>query len=144
MLSALLSKLPASMVADWRFGRMSVCIAVLCNDKKTLICVSDNKVNFGTFSADTIAMKDIPIYKKCTALVAGNDMEHATPILQRAVQIIYADSTPKSPEDVANSVDQAFARGCIARLKGRFFASVALRCRVSSIKVNKNARPRRI
>jgi hypothetical protein len=109
MFRHLLSKLPAPRMADWRCGRMSVCIAVLCEERKTLVCVSDNKVNFGTFSAETVAMKDIPIYKRCTALVAGNDTEHANPILERAHQLLYSNNKVKSPSEIADIVDQAFA-----------------------------------
>jgi len=109
MLSHLLPKQPAPRTADWRFARMSVCIAVLCEERRRLVTVTDTKVNFGVFSADTVAMKDVPIYRRCTALIAGNDTEHANSILDRATQLLYSDGKPKSPSEVADIVDQALA-----------------------------------
>lgn len=64
-------------------------------------------------------VKDIPIYKRCTALIAGDDTEHVTPILERAQQLIYAGTTVKSPGDVADSVDQAFSERLKKEIEAR-------------------------
>lgn len=59
MLTGLLSKLPVPRPADWGF-KVSVCIALLCNERKTIVRVSDYKVNFGEFAADNMAAKGHP------------------------------------------------------------------------------------
>ncbi len=117
---------------------MSVCIAVLCNNSKNLVTVSDFKVGFGDFAADNLAIKETLIDVEWVALFAGNDIEHAQPIVIRAREIVrtsflqsFLDKKKKlelslpedakkaventlgheypSPEDVANAVDQAYS-----------------------------------
>jgi len=75
------------MAADWGF-KVSVCIAVLCNSYKTIVSVSDYKVGFGDFSADNLAQKRHQIWAGSQVLFAGNDVEHAMPILERANHIL--------------------------------------------------------
>jgi 20S proteasome alpha/beta subunit len=105
MISHLLSKLPAPRAAELGFN-MSVCIAILCEERKTIVTVSDLKVNFGDFSAEGIVVKDIPFCAGNSILLAGDDMEYAAPILDRAKQIIGAGYKP--PNEVADAIDEAF------------------------------------
>jgi hypothetical protein len=57
-------------------------------------------------------MKDIPFYPGHSVLVAGDDVEHADPILDKALAILGltdSEKAPyKSPLEVAEAVDEAF------------------------------------
>ncbi|MGC2698495.1 MAG: hypothetical protein WA738_22125 [Candidatus Angelobacter sp.] len=107
MIETLLAGLGEPCPADWGFN-VSVGIALIADHRKTLITVTDAQVNFGTFSADYAALKNKPIHKNWTVLIAGNDVEHADPILNRASDIL-RQSPPENPIDVANAVDEAFS-----------------------------------
>jgi len=104
----ILPSLPASKAVDWGCA-VTVCIAVLNSNGKSIVQVSDHKVSFGTeFSADYSAMKDVPFFGEYCALIAGDDVEHATPILKRAKEILCAKPLDVSPITVANAVDDAY------------------------------------
>lgn len=116
MIAPLLAKLPASRAADWGW-KVTVCIAVICDYNKSIIRVTDHKVSFGReFSADEAALKEVPFHLNYSALVAGDDVEHAPPILDRAVEILNAKGRDKnkSPNVVADAVDIAYAE-CLHR-----------------------------
>jgi hypothetical protein len=71
--------------------------------------VSDWKVNFGDFAADNVAVKETILFPNYQVLFAGNDTEHAAPIIQRASEILFSSmSVRPSPVDVANAADQAY------------------------------------
>jgi hypothetical protein len=108
MFSHLLSKLPAPRVADWRIWKVSICLSLLFENSKKIVNISDQKVNFGDFSADNLALKDLPIYKDMFVLFAGNDVEHAMPIIERARDIVYASKSAISVRDAAYALDQAY------------------------------------
>ena len=76
MLSYLLSKLPASRAADWGFG-VSVGIVLLCQRRKSIVAITDQKVTFADFSADYAALKMRRLYDNCWVVEAGNDVEQA-------------------------------------------------------------------
>jgi 20S proteasome alpha/beta subunit len=76
----------APKAADWGF-KVSVCIAVICEGGKKIVCVTDNKVSFEDFSAENAVWKSYPIADRWTALYAGNDVEHAMPILRAAGKV---------------------------------------------------------
>lgn len=68
---------------------MTVCIGVLCDWGKTLVAVSDNKIGFNNlFSADYAALKTLPIWRSNTVMVAGDDVSHADPVLERAYGLL--------------------------------------------------------
>ncbi|HET9743551.1 MAG TPA: hypothetical protein VFQ00_12435 [Terriglobales bacterium] len=85
---------------------MSVCIALLCNNRRTIVTVTDRKVSFGNFSADGLVLKDIPFRQRTSVLVAGDDMEHEIPILDRAKELL--GDAYKPPAVVADALDEAF------------------------------------
>ena len=121
MFSHLLSKLPAPRIADWH-RRMSVCITILCDHRKAIVTVSDLKANFGDFSAEMIALKDIPLCPGYTVLIAGDDMEHSTPILDRASSLLSPEPEGggfRSPDEVAGAVDQAFGERLHSEIERR-------------------------
>jgi|GEM_PF-5043550 len=72
--------------ADWGF-KVSVCLALACNGGDSIITVCDKKVDFGDYSADRTAVKNISFGKSALALFAGNEVEHADPIIERAYDI---------------------------------------------------------
>jgi hypothetical protein len=85
----------------------------MCESRKTIICVTDQKVSFGDFSADTIAVnKNDPFAADWVALSAGDDMEHALPIVERCTSMLYPRGIRKykalTPEFVASKFDLAY------------------------------------
>jgi hypothetical protein len=127
MIASVLSKPPAPKAADWGF-KLTVCIAVLCNEHKTMVTVSDWKVNFGDFAADNVASKQTMLASDYQVLFAGNDTEHVVPIIERAREILLNPnrSVPElrkalemSPVDVANALDEAFAERLHVEINNR-------------------------
>lgn len=120
MIGTLLSKLPAPKAADWGW-KVTVAIGIICDNGKSVVSVTDQKVSFGdAFSADVIVVKDVPFYANHFALVAGDDAEHAKPILNRAEKILLSLSPcPDSSEEVAEAVDQAFAERLHKEISGK-------------------------
>lgn len=99
---------PEPTPADWGF-KVSVCIAVLCNEKRSIVTVSDEKITFGNFSADHAVMKVSWLNERWAALYAGNDVEHAGPIVNRSWQLLRGqEDLPDDGEAIANAVDQAY------------------------------------
>lgn len=86
MIAPLLAKLPAPRAADWGWG-VTVCIAVVTRDN-SIVAVTDRKVTFSGFSTDHLAIKNQSLCPDWYTLVAGDDIEHAKPILSRAREII--------------------------------------------------------
>ena len=81
--------------SDWGLG-VSICVAVVCNKKRSIVCVSDGKADFGDFSADGIALKLTPFSPDCMVLFAGNDVEYASTVLDGAKEKCYSGN-PKNP-----------------------------------------------
>jgi len=63
---------------------MSVCIGLFSDDKKKIICVSDERASFGDFSSETLAQKNIPFIGEWIVMFAGNDVEYVADILDAA------------------------------------------------------------
>jgi ATP-dependent protease HslVU (ClpYQ) peptidase subunit len=105
-LSHLLSKLPASRLADWGYN-VSVCIAVACEDGKKIVMVNDMKASFPDFSADAIGQKNQPFFHKWVALFAGNDVEYVPTILERAGDKLQNNMNKTKKEPSAKEVGEA-------------------------------------
>lgn len=106
MMGHLLSKEPTPRVSDWGLWRMSVCIDVVAEEETKIVSVCDTKVGFGDFSADNLSLKT-EFAAGCRILVAGNDIEHASPILDRSRELLSAIFEP-SVRQVAEAIDEAY------------------------------------
>lgn len=84
---------------------MTVCIAAFAADRQSIVMVSDAKVAFGDFSADSAVQKNIPISPRYAALVAGNDIAYAGPTLNR-IEKRLKDSGTLDPDEVATFVHE--------------------------------------
>ncbi len=84
---------------------MSVCIAILAKDRKVSVCITDEKVSFSTFSAEYLATKNDPFLYNCPVLYAGNDMQYAPLVIDRARRRLTHASTP---EEAAYALDEAY------------------------------------
>lgn len=84
---------------------MTVCIALLADGGRKIICVTDEKVSFSGFSADNLTFKNEPLVGTSVALCAGNDMQYAPIILERARKSLTPQS---SPSEAAYAVDDAY------------------------------------
>ncbi len=87
---------------------MSLCLSLLAERGNKVINISDEKVNFGEFSADNLALKDLPLYRDMYVLFAGNDTEHVEPILTRTRDILISLEKEPSVRDAANALDLAY------------------------------------
>ena len=87
---------------------MSIGLSLLSDNGKKVINITDQKVNFGGFAADNLALKDLPLYKDIYALFAGNDVAHVEPILDRAREILLSSKSLPSVRDAAYALDQAY------------------------------------
>jgi hypothetical protein len=100
---------------------MSLCLSQIAESGKKIINISDQKVNFGTFSADNLALKDRPLFGETYTLFAGDDTEHVEPILSRTRQILAASANIKaiSVQDAADAVDLAYSERLHKEIENR-------------------------
>ena len=84
MLNSVLSKLPPSRPSDWKAWSVSVCIALLSESRRKIVCVTDARASFRDFSSEKLAQKNLPFFSEWVALYAGNDIEYVNPVLNRA------------------------------------------------------------
>jgi len=78
--------IPKLRPADWGFN-VTICISALSTTAKELVMVSDSKIAFGDFSADDAVVKNIPFYYPWAVMLAGDDISHAKPVLDRAREL---------------------------------------------------------
>src|ERR1035441_126477 len=91
---------------------MSICLAVLASSRKEIVCLTDRKVSFPSFSADHMTLKNEPFVGSCCVLTAGDDTEYIPLILESAK----AELKPNAhPREVADAIDDAY-HGQIAEL----------------------------
>ncbi len=108
--------------ADWGF-KVSVCIAVLCEQRTKVVCVTDQRVSFGDFSAEYATFKNEPILPNWVVLFAGNDVEHADPIIRAARENLMAMLTKLKrrlrPDEVAQVLDDAYSEQLQAHIENK-------------------------
>jgi 20S proteasome alpha/beta subunit len=85
MIEPLLCDLPVSGLADWGYG-MTVCIAAITSDN-LIVTVADKKLSTGMFSADSSVVKTRGFHREWVAMIAGDDVSHALPIIRRAASL---------------------------------------------------------
>jgi hypothetical protein len=106
MIAALLSKLPVLRPADWGW-KVTVCIGVLCESRKAIVCITDNKASFQDFSAEKLVLKNYPFYEGWTALPSGNDAEYFPLILEQARSAL-TKIKPSTSREIALAIDTAY------------------------------------
>jgi 20S proteasome alpha/beta subunit len=129
MISHLLSKLSAPRAADWRFN-VSVAVAVICNQRKGIVCVSDQKATFSDFSADFAATKAKRIYRNWFVLYAGDDVEFVPRIIRQATAVLGDDDdgTVKTVEQVVNAVEDAYWDAFHAQIESKVLRRYKFTC----------------
>lgn len=137
MVSHQLSGLPASRPADWGY-KVSVCIAVCYRSGRIkkdligpsgprrddrLILVTDNRAAFGEFSGEHLTTKSAPLWHGWSVMFAGNDVEHAEPIIRNAKQalVALAKKTGRviTPEEASGIVDHAYSEQLQAQIENK-------------------------
>lgn len=97
---------------EWGHG-VSVCIAILSNDSRNIVAVTDEKITFGdgSFSSERAALKNTIFAPNWFALYAGNDAAHVPPILARAEKTLMKGGAvlDHTAEEVGKAVDDAYA-----------------------------------
>ncbi len=96
---------PASTRLPIRRLQVTVCIAIMCEKEDGLILISDKKVAFGITSVDKGAIKNIPLLRGCSVMIAGNDVAHAGPVISRSRQSLSSEKE-WTIEEIANVVFQ--------------------------------------
>ena len=121
------SKLPVPRPADWGF-KVSVCIAVRYSGvghHDRLILVTDNRAAFGDFSGEYLTIKSSALWHGWSVMFAGNQVEHAEPIIRAAKQNMMALSKKLppgkwiSPEEATGIVDVAYAEQLQAHIENK-------------------------
>jgi hypothetical protein len=134
-----LSKLPTPRPADWGF-KVSVCIAVCFGGKvkgqllgpsgpahdDALILVTDNRAAFGSFSGEYLTIKGDALWHGWSVMFAGNDVEHAEPIIRNAKDAMRRLGLKKdksssiiTPEEAALIVDNAYSEQLQAQIENK-------------------------
>lgn len=94
------------------------------HEQKRLILITDNRVAFGDFSGENLSLKTRPIlYGYWQVMFAGNEVEHAEPIIRTAQKELLAtaekNKRPHEPEEVAAIVDHAYSEQLQAQIENK-------------------------
>jgi hypothetical protein len=87
-------KLRSGGPADWGVG-MTLCVAAVCNERKSIVAVSDRAVSLGYFSTDAGTIKIEPISVRWMAMFAARDFTPVPFIIER-VRKKFAGAETKS------------------------------------------------
>jgi hypothetical protein len=123
MIAHLLSRLPVPRPADWGFN-VSICIALLTEQRGKIVCVTDERASFESFSGENMTLKNSPFAYDWTALYAGNDVEHAIPIIELARAACSKAQEKKSPNrltprEIADIFDSAYSEHLQAHIEAK-------------------------
>ena len=94
--------------ADWGIG-MTVCIASLCYGEKCFAAVEDSMLSTVDMSRDSLAVKHKSIGNKWIAMLAGNDVSPAVPIIKEVRDVTLA-SEKETMDDIVSAFQKAFRR----------------------------------
>jgi hypothetical protein len=96
---------------------VTVCIAIAYRKippDDQLILVTDNRVAFGDFSGEHLSIKSSALWHGWTVMFAGNDVEHAEPILRAAKKSMQSLAKKSGrviqPEEAVAIVDAAYSK----------------------------------
>ena len=116
------SEINVSCLADWGV-RVTVCIAALCEDRKKIVIVSDNKVSFGDFSGDRAVFKMEVFFAHWITLFAGDDIEQIPFIIERAHEVLSTARRRKAsapgPAQVASAIQRAYDERLNAQIEAK-------------------------
>lgn len=115
MIRTLLAKLGDPRPADWGY-KVSVCVVaryLVRDGSDKLVCIADQRVSFGDFSGEHLTLKSTPISPGWAVLFAGNDVEHAQPIIVAAEKMaalaVKKYNRELEADEVAELVDQSYS-----------------------------------
>lgn len=121
MKGALLEKLGIPKPADWGY-QVSVCIVV--EFREELICVTDNRASFGDFAGEHLTLKTGALWHGWDVMYAGDDVEHAPPIMLNAKNQLIAAASKLDrmllPEEVTTIFDEAYSEHLQAQIEKKF------------------------
>src|SRR5689334_1847742 len=89
------SRIEGPRPADWAIG-MTLCIAVVADDDRTLIAASDCLVATEHFAADNLAVKQRAIHRCWRVSIAGNDLGCVDAIIDRAMGLLGGIDGPET------------------------------------------------
>lgn len=90
--------------------KMSIGIALQCENRDAFACLTDQKTTFGDFSADHAALKAGILFQDWTVLFAGNDVEHSDFVIDEARDVVSAIAKNRVPKvsEVVEALDDAY------------------------------------
>jgi hypothetical protein len=90
--------------ADWRIKSMTVCIAALCNKRKTLILAADKMIGSVMIETEAEIQKITKLHRDWWVMLAGNDVSPAFDIIDACKQQMNAHK-PKTVKDAIKAVE---------------------------------------
>lgn len=108
---------------------IAVCYRTRANDANgrrwddALVNVTDNRAAFGSFSGENLTIKSAALWHGWSVMFAGNDVEHAEPIVRTATKALraLAKTTGRviSPEEAVRIVDDAYSEQLQAHIENK-------------------------
>jgi hypothetical protein len=92
---------------------MTVCIASISTDDKSIFAVSDHMLSTGDMSVDFGAIKFRPIHNNWIAMFSGNDVSTVVPVLRRVQMLISAYTV--FPEVISRAFQTAIQEAITSR-----------------------------
>ncbi|HEV2491345.1 MAG TPA: hypothetical protein VGT03_16190 [Candidatus Acidoferrales bacterium] len=122
------SKTPAPRAADWGFS-VTIGIGIIAEMGRSIITVTDRKVDFGSYGADRAVDKVHLLVAHhvgehddfCAlwfALLAGDDVEYVEPIVIRAKELLNHSSDHPASE-IVDALDSAFAESIRKQIENK-------------------------
>jgi hypothetical protein len=119
-------RLPAPRPADWGFG-VTIGIGVICGFGNSIVTITDKKVDFGSYAADHAVFKTNLLVGHLVGdeadriwftLIAGDDVEYSTPILDRTRELLDRHSIHPT-EEIVDALDTAFGESISKQIENK-------------------------
>lgn len=87
---------------------MTCCVAALCDDRKSIVLVSDKMVGMGIIESEPEISKILKLHKDWRVMIAGNDIAPAFPIVESAERKLAKYRRPLTVEDVERAICESY------------------------------------
>src|SRR5208337_2794076 len=96
----------------------------MCEHRKKIVLVTDNRASFGAFSAEGAVLKNWPLAPNWVTIYAGDDVEHADPIIRvvrrEAWKIAVRNAGRVKAEEIVSMMDDAYSEQLQAHIEKKF------------------------
>src|SRR5262249_54209119 len=87
---------------------MTCCVAALCDNRKSIVLVSDKMVGMGMIEAEPEISKILQLHKQWRVMIAGDDIAPAFAIVESARRKLTRHRGPLAVENVETAVCESF------------------------------------